>query len=179
MLFTISLQLVSCSEVIQQRFFKEIRTVDCAKMQPILSFTILLALMQSVTVDAFSINAIMGPCNNISKLAVYANRDDQVNDVKTSEQKGFFGEFFDIFKNLDDVAEDFFYKRMGKGEIFYGKRKYKPSGDVEGEYNGFGLSDKLKIDMTREYKEAWLEEKRMRDEIKMIKEEKERRDASR
>lgn len=103
---------------------------------------------------------------------------DESSDNK-NESKGFINEFFDMFKNFDDVAEDFFYKRMGKGEIFYGKRKYKPSGDVEGEYNGFGLSDKLKIDMTREYKEAWLEEKRMRDEMRMIREEKEARDRSR
>jgi len=89
--------------------------------------------------------------------------------------KGLIGEFFDMLSSLDNIAEDFFYKRMGKGEIFYGKRKYKPSGDVDGEYNGFGLSDKLKIDMTREYKEAWLEEKRMRDEIQQLKEDKERR----
>mmetsp|Transcript_18334 Transcript_18334/g.21169 ORF Transcript_18334/g.21169 Transcript_18334/m.21169 type:complete len:141 (+) Transcript_18334:184-606(+) len=89
--------------------------------------------------------------------------------------KGLIGEFFDMLSSLDNIAEDFFYKRMGKGEIFYGKRKYKPSGDVDGEYNGFGLSDKLKIDMIREYKEAWLEEKRMRDEIQQLKEDKERR----
>eukprot|EP00551_Chaetoceros_affinis_P013992 CAMPEP_0203696764 /NCGR_PEP_ID=MMETSP0091-20130426/7889_1 /ASSEMBLY_ACC=CAM_ASM_001089 /TAXON_ID=426623 /ORGANISM="Chaetoceros affinis, Strain CCMP159" /LENGTH=158 /DNA_ID=CAMNT_0050568599 /DNA_START=83 /DNA_END=559 /DNA_ORIENTATION=- len=108
---------------------------------------------------------------------VYAKDKDETE--KGEESKGIIGGFFDMFANLDDVAEDFFYKRMGKGEIFYGKRKYKPSGDVEGEYNGFGLSDKLKIDMTREYKEAWLEEKRMRDEIRMIREEKERRDSSR
>lgn len=107
---------------------------------------------------------------------VNAQEEENSDNEETNVVKGFFNEFFDIFKNLDDVAEDFFYKRMGKGEIFYGKRKYKPSGDVEGEYNGFGLSDKLKIDMTREYKEAWLEEKRMRDEMKMIREEKEARD---
>ena len=34
--------------------------------------------------------------------------------------------------------------------------------------SGFGLSDKLKIDMTREYREDWLEEKSMRDEIKAL-----------
>ena len=107
---------------------------------------------------------------------IYSQKEENSDIEETNVVKGFFNEFIDIFKNFDDVAEDFFYKRMGKGEIFYGKRKYKPSGDVEGEYNGFGLSDKLKIDMTREYKEAWLEEKRMRDEMKMIREEKEARD---
>ena len=92
------------------------------------------------------------------------------------EKKGFFNSFFG---NLNDVAEDFFYKRMGKGEIFYGKRMYKPSGDVEGDYNGMGLSDKQKIDMTREYKEAMMEEKQFRDELRKIRDEKAARDASR
>eukprot|EP00978_Attheya_sp_CCMP212_P041639 scaffold241197_cov37-Attheya_sp.AAC.1 len=59
---------------------------------------------------------------------------------------------------MDDVVDDFFNKRMGNGEIFYGKRKFKPSGSVEGDYNGMGLTDKLKIDITRERKEEWLEE---------------------
>jgi len=90
---------------------------------------------------------------------------------------GVVQDFFDMFKNLDAVADDFFYKRMGKGEIFYGKRKYKPSGDVEGDYGGLGLTDKVKIDMAREYKEEWLEEKRMRDEMRMLREEKDQRNA--
>jgi hypothetical protein len=70
----------------------------------------------------------------------------------------------DMFSNIDDVIDDFFYKRMGNGEVFYGKRKYKPSGKVEGEYNGFGLTDKGRIDVTRARKEAFLEEKRRREE---------------
>ena len=106
-------------------------------------------------------------------IVLYARNGEEEMETK---KKGLFGGFF---STLDDVAEDFFYKRMGKGEIFYGKRKFKPSGDVDGDYNGFGLSDKLKIDMTREYKDAWLEEKQMRDELKLIKAEKEERDASR
>jgi hypothetical protein len=94
----------------------------------------------------------------------------------TDSREGFLGGIKDFFSNLDAVADDFFYKRMGKGEIFYGKRRYKPSGNVEGEYQGMGLSDKLKIDMAREYREEWLEEKRMRDEIKMLREQKEQRE---
>jgi protein-arginine kinase activator protein McsA len=97
------------------------------------------------------------------------------NDENSSKKSGPFQELIDIFSNFDDVVDDFFYKRMGQGEVFYGKRKYKPSGKVEGDYNGFGLSDKMKIDMTREYKEEWLEEKKMRDEIRMLKEERENR----
>lgn len=90
---------------------------------------------------------------------------------------GFLSGVSDFFNNLDAVADDFFYKRMGKGEIFYGKRKYKPSGSVEGDYDGMGLTDSLKIEMAREYKEAWLEEKSMRDEMRMLREEKDKRNA--
>ena len=80
----------------------------------------------------------------------------------------------DMFQNMDDVVDDFFNKRMGNGEIFYGKRKYKPSGTVEGDYNGFGLSDFQKIEMTKERKNEWLEEQRWRKEMAELREEKER-----
>jgi hypothetical protein len=122
------------------------------------------------------INNEMNVDSAVSVLSAAKNDD---NEQPQQERNGIVGGFMDFFSNLDDVADDFFYKRMGKGEIFYGKRKYKPSGDVDGEYNGFGLSDKMKIDMTREYKEAWLEEKQMRDELRAIKEEKEARDRAR
>ena len=49
---------------------------------------------------------------------------------------------------------------MGNGEVFYGKRKYKPSGKVENSYSGYGLSDKGKIDAVREYKRMREEEKK-------------------
>ena len=41
---------------------------------------------------------------------------------------------------------------MGNGEVFYGKRKYKPSGSVETDYNGYGFSDRRKIDAAREFR---------------------------
>jgi|Transcript_18032 hypothetical protein len=85
------------------------------------------------------------------------------------------GGIVDVFSNMDDVVDDFFNKRMGNGEIFYGKRKFKPSGTVEGDYNGMGLTDKLKIDITRDRKEEWLEEKKMREEIEELRRAKERR----
>lgn len=73
-------------------------------------------------------------------------------------------ELGEMFSNMDAVVDDFFNKRMGNCEIFYGKRKYKPSGSVQGEYNGFGLTDKLKIDVTRARKEEYMEKKRLSDE---------------
>jgi hypothetical protein len=42
------------------------------------------------------------------------------------------------------------------------KRKSDPSGKVEGKYNGMGLTDKLRIDVARARKEAFLEEKERR-----------------
>ena len=146
-----------------------------------LFITIVLSVLftQSQGFSFYSSSSQLRVVSQSSRLHAQESENGDESSDNKNESKGFINEFFDMFKNFDDVAEDFFYKRMGKGEIFYGKRKYKPSGDVEGEYNGFGLSDKLKIDMTREYKEAWLEEKRMRDEMRMIREEKEARDRSR
>jgi hypothetical protein len=42
---------------------------------------------------------------------------------------------------------------MGNGEVFYGKRKYKPSGKVDAEYNGGGFSDWRKMEAAREFRE--------------------------
>lgn len=75
-----------------------------------------------------------------------------------------FAEIVDMFQNFDDIIDDFFNKRMGNGEIFYGKRKYKPSGNVESEYNGGGFSDWRKIEAAREFRE---ERARLRAEEKM------------
>lgn len=70
----------------------------------------------------------------------------------------------EMFASLDDTIDDFFNKRMGNGEIFYGKRKIKPSGTVEGAYNGMGLTDKQKIDETRELKAFRMEQKKKREQ---------------
>ncbi|KAL3798388.1 hypothetical protein HJC23_005041 [Cyclotella cryptica] len=72
-----------------------------------------------------------------------------------------FAELMDMLSNFDDVVDDFFNKRMGNGEVFYGKRKYKPSGNVESEYNGYGFSDWRKIQAAKEFRE---ERARMREE---------------
>ena len=84
--------------------------------------------------------------------------EDEETDVNPLREVG------DMFSNFDAVIDDFFNKRMGNGEIFYGKRRYKPSGTVEGKYNGMGLTDRTKIDMAREYKEQVLAERKLRQE---------------
>jgi hypothetical protein len=63
----------------------------------------------------------------------------------------------DFFENFDYVMDDFMNKRMGNGELFYGKRKYKPSGKISGQYSGFGLSDKGRIEGVQFYKEQWMQ----------------------
>lgn len=70
-----------------------------------------------------------------------------------------FQEVFDMFSNWDDVIDDFLYKRMGNGEVFYGKRKYKPSGrpNTEGRYGGMGLTDTNRIRFAQEIKEQRIE----------------------
>jgi len=86
--------------------------------------------------------------------------DDESNNAKRLWNP--FQEVADILSNWDDVMDDFMNKRMGNGEVFYGKRKFKPSNrpNTEGRYNGMGLSDKMRIDIARETKEEFLERKR-------------------
>lgn len=69
------------------------------------------------------------------------------------EKKGFFGDLKGMMGNFDAVVDDFVYKRMGNGEQFYGKRKYNPSGNIDGDYNGMGQSDLIQIEIARVRKE--------------------------
>jgi hypothetical protein len=64
-------------------------------------------------------------------------------------------EVMDMFSNWDDVIEDFFYKRMGNGEVFYGQRKYKPSNrpNTDGQYGGMGQTDTTRIQIAQAKKE--------------------------
>ncbi len=70
-------------------------------------------------------------------------------------------ELADMWQNFDDIIDDFFNKRMGNGEVFYGQRKYKPSGKVTTDYNGYGFSDFRKIEAAKEFRE---ERARMKEE---------------
>ena len=90
--------------------------------------------------------------------------DEQPTSIVDFKFPNPFAEIADIFQNFDDVVDDFFNKRMGNGEIFYGKRKYKPSGTVDSEYNGGGFSDWRKIEAAREFRE---ERARIREEEKL------------
>mmetsp|Transcript_52189 Transcript_52189/g.62823 ORF Transcript_52189/g.62823 Transcript_52189/m.62823 type:complete len:138 (-) Transcript_52189:133-546(-) len=112
----------------------------------------------------FNTNQRITPARGLTKL--HANSNGGNNPLQG---------FMDMFGSMDDVIDDFMNKRMGKGEIFYGKRKYKPSGEVDGDYNGFGLSDKTRIEITQARKEEWMEERKIRMEMEELRREREMR----
>lgn len=84
-----------------------------------------------------------------------------VNDKNDGTPKTFLEDLKGMLANLDDVVDDFVYKRMGAGEQWYGKRKNDPSGNFDGEYNGMGRSDHFRIEIARIQKEE-MELKRQR-----------------
>lgn len=90
----------------------------------------------------------------------YANNGP--NDKSSTKQsKGFLDDLKGMLANFDDIVDDFVMKRMGAGEQWYGKRKYNPSGRVDGDYNGMGRSSHYAIEIARVQKEV-LEERRQR-----------------
>ncbi|KAL7545939.1 hypothetical protein ACHAWF_009287 [Thalassiosira exigua] len=121
--------------------------------------------------------AFLSPCAAPFHSSVRAQNDEgetawTVDDAPKESSPSNFGrinipnplaELADMFSNFDDIVDDFFNKRMGNGEVFYGKRKYKPSGKVTTNYNGGGFSDWRKIEAAREFRE---ERARMREEAK-------------
>ena len=115
-------------------------------------------------VVAFAPRSVISMSNSHHADLIFMTSNDDDDNADSRGLPNPFKEIGDMFASFDDVIDDFFYKRMGNGEVFYGKRKYKPSGNVDGEYNGMGLTDKLKIDISRERKELFLEEKRRREE---------------
>jgi hypothetical protein len=84
-----------------------------------------------------------------------------VNDKNDDTPKNFLEDLKGMLANLDDVVDDFVYKRMGAGEQWYGKRKNDPSGNFDGDYNGMGRSDHFRIEIARIQKEE-MELKRQR-----------------
>ena len=75
------------------------------------------------------------------------------NDDDNAKPRNFLEDLKGMFQNFDDVVDDFVYKRMGAGEQWYGKRRYNPSGRVDGDYNGMGRSDYVRIEIARVQKE--------------------------
>eukprot|EP00531_Pseudo-nitzschia_arenysensis_P016338 CAMPEP_0116125240 /NCGR_PEP_ID=MMETSP0329-20121206/5705_1 /TAXON_ID=697910 /ORGANISM="Pseudo-nitzschia arenysensis, Strain B593" /LENGTH=154 /DNA_ID=CAMNT_0003619267 /DNA_START=103 /DNA_END=567 /DNA_ORIENTATION=+ len=82
-----------------------------------------------------------------------SNKEEEPAPVEEPKKNGFFGDMKGMMNNFDAVVDDFVFKRMGNGEQFYGKRKYNPTGDYDGDYNGMGQSDLIRIEIARVRKE--------------------------
>ena len=78
-----------------------------------------------------------------------------------NKPRNFLDDLKGMLQNFDDVVDDFVMKRMGAGEQWYGKRKYNPSGRIDGDYNGMGRSSHYSIEIARVQKEV-LEERRQK-----------------
>jgi hypothetical protein len=106
--------------------------------------------------SAFGFQNVRSIIQPRTSIALYGNND------KKWELPNLFQEINDMISNWDDVIDDFMFKRMGNGELFYGKRKYKPSNkpNMDGKYSGMGISDSTKIELARERKEAIMERRR-------------------
>lgn len=114
---------------------------------------VLLFTIVSYTIGFRSVKPAFFP----RKTMVVNSKDD-----KQWELPNLFQEAKDMLSNWDDVIDDFMFKRMGNGELFYGKRKYKPSNkpNMNGKYSGMGISDSMKIEMARQRKEEMMERRR-------------------
>jgi hypothetical protein len=97
----------------------------------------------------------------IHKLGMGNGQPEQEKET-TTKKKGFLSDLRGMLQNFDDVVDDFVYKRMGAGEQWYGKRKYDPSGRVDGDYNGMGRSDYFRIEIARVQKEEMEKRKQRR-----------------
>lgn len=107
-------------------------------------------VMAMMAVDGFQSSSIISTRRpSTASLSSTTNDDDNDNE----KPKNFLDDLKGMFKNFDDVVDDFVYKRMGAGEQWYGKRKYNPSGRVDGDYNGMGRSDYFRIEVARVQKE--------------------------
>ena len=122
-----------------------------------LSFVVVAAIAASTT--AFS--PLSTPCTARKFATRLQFGEDKSSSDETKKPKNLWEDMKGMFTNFDDVVDDFFYKRMGAGEQWYGKRKYNPSGRLDGDYNGMGMSDHFRIEIARVRKEE-LELKRQR-----------------
>lgn len=118
-------------------------------MYRFITFLVILVLVSSI--QAFAPKARRAH-TSLSSL----NNQSNDNNGDNNKPQGFMNKFME---SVDKQIDDFFNKRMGNGEQFYGKRKYNPSGSVEGDYNGMGLTDQTRIEMARARKQAFLEER--------------------
>ncbi|KAL7451637.1 hypothetical protein ACHAWC_003462, partial [Mediolabrus comicus] len=105
--------------------------------------------------------ALPSTSSSEGKSTLLCEKREAADDEKQFSFPNPLAELADMWQSFDDIVDDFFNKRMGNGEQFYGKRKYKPSGKYSEEYNGYGLSDFRKIEAAKEFRE---ERARMKEE---------------
>ena len=102
-------------------------------------------------------SAFVAPSSQGNKSTQLMEKKWDADEERTQQQQFSFPnpltELADMWQSFDDVVDDFFNKRMGNGEAFYGQRKYKPSGKITTDYNGYGFSDFKKIEAAREFRE--------------------------
>ncbi len=127
--------------------------------------TLTLAVL-ATSAAAFVAPSSLAQGNNKSTQLMERKWDAEEDRTQQGQQQQFnfpnpLTELADMWQNFDDIVDDFFNKRMGNGEVFYGQRKYKPSGKVTTDYNGYGFSDFRKIEAAREFRE---ERARMKEE---------------
>jgi hypothetical protein len=113
------------------------------------------------TMQQWQLSTDRAPSTTTSIGMAMNNQENDTTKTNTKPKNNIFDGIAGIFKNLDDVVDDFVMKRMGAGEQFYGKRKNGPSGNYDGEYNGMGISDHMKIEIARVQREE-LELRRQR-----------------
>jgi hypothetical protein len=112
-----------------------------------------LLLCAVAIIEAFPVYQVSSPSRALTSIGM-------TND-NAGKPKTFFDDLKGMMGRFDDVVDDFVYKRMGAGEQWYGKRKYNPSGKFDGDYNGMGGSDHIRIEIARVQKEE-MEKRRQR-----------------
>lgn len=129
-------------------------------MRVVFLLTLLLIAVVSMAA-AFVTPPASSRCKAYTQLMEKWNADEERTQQQQINFPNPLNELADMWKNFDDIVDDFFNKRMGNGEQFYGQRKYKPSGKVTTEYNGYGFSDFRKIEAAKAFRE---ERARMKEE---------------
>jgi len=120
------------------------------------TFCFFVGVAALANVEGFQQTHVSSTRSGVTSLSFFENNKKNEEPVEIEvepENKGFMGDLKGMMQNFDSVVDDFLYKRMGAGEQWYGKRKYSPSGKIDGDYNGMGQSDFMRIEIARVQKE--------------------------
>jgi len=135
-----------------------------------LILSVVVGVVAMASIEGFQ-QAQVGSAQRVgtTSLSFFGNNKKEEAPVDIEEEPkngGLMGDWKGMMDNFDAVVDDFVYKRMGAGEQWYGKRKYNPSGNVDGDYNGMGQSDLIRIEIARVQKEEMelLRQRRLEEE---------------